>query len=101
MIIYNVTVNVEEDVHEEWINWMKTIHIPEVMQTGHFSHHYFTRILNRQEDETGVTYAIQYHCKSPEDFEIYQKIHAPDLQKKHTEKYEGKFVAFRTLLQKI
>jgi hypothetical protein len=29
----------------------------------------------------------------------YQRDHAPRLQKEHSEKYKGKFVAFRTLLE--
>ncbi|MEO8448027.1 MAG: DUF4286 family protein, partial [bacterium] len=28
MILYNVTVNVDDSVHDEWLEWMKTIHIP-------------------------------------------------------------------------
>ena len=37
MIIYNVTVSlVDQTIHEEWLNWMKTKHIPDVMNTGCF-----------------------------------------------------------------
>ena len=34
MILYNVTVNIDTDVEEDWIEWMKETHIPEVMKTG-------------------------------------------------------------------
>ncbi|MEQ9302638.1 MAG: DUF4286 family protein, partial [Marinoscillum sp.] len=37
MILYNITVNVQEGVQEDWLNWMKAVHIPEVMQTGCFT----------------------------------------------------------------
>ena len=36
MIIYNVTVSVEEDFTNDWLHWMKTEHIPEVMDCGVF-----------------------------------------------------------------
>ena len=36
MIIYNVTVNVEAEIHNDWISWMKEVHIPDVMNTGYF-----------------------------------------------------------------
>ena len=101
MIVYNVTVNVENDIHDEWLNWMKKVHIPEVLETGHFTHHYLCKIISTQPDETGYTYAIQYHCKNSEAFEAYQKNNAPALQQKHSDKYEGKFVAFRTILEKV
>jgi hypothetical protein len=36
MIVYNVTVKVNTEVHDEWFAWMKETHIPEVMKTGLF-----------------------------------------------------------------
>jgi len=97
MIIYNVTVNIENDVREEWLEWMKNIHIPEVMNTGHFLEHKICKVL--VDEEQGTTYSIQYTANSMEELEEYQKTHAPRLQKEHSNKYEGKFVAFRTLLE--
>lgn len=99
MIIYNITVNIDEDVHEDWINWMKTVHIPDVMNTGFFLENKICKVLSTQEDETGHTYAIQYTCANMEDLDDYQENHAPQLQKEHFERYDGKFVAFRTLLE--
>ena len=60
MIIYNVTLNVDQEVHEEWLNWMKEIHIPDVMATGLFLDNRLCRVL--VDDEGGITYAIQYTC---------------------------------------
>ena len=101
MIVYNVTVNVEQEVEEEWRTWMKDIHIPEVMATGMFTDNRFLRLLNEVEGNTGTTYAIQYTCPSPQELQDYLEKFAPELQKKHTDKYEGKFVAFRTFLEEI
>ncbi len=101
MIIYNVTVNVEDSVHDEWFNWMKNIHIPDVMNTGLFEGNIFSRIITRQEDETGQTYSIQYKCKSLDVLNQYQEIFAPKLQQEHNQKFQGKFVAFRTILEEV
>ena len=97
MIIYNVTVNVEDSVHEEWVRWMREQHIPEVMKTGYFTEHRFCRILVKE--ETGTSYSIQYLCRNMEELDIYRRDHAPRLQKEHSDKFHGKFVAFRTLLE--
>ena len=97
MIIYNVTVNIENDVREEWLQWMKTVHIPEVMATGLFLENKICRVM--VEEEQGTTYSIQYIAANMESLEIYQKEHAPRLQKEHTERYKDKFVSFRTLLE--
>ncbi len=101
MIIYNVTINIENDVHLDWVNWMKTVHIPQVMATGFFIEHKFCKLLNTEEDETGHTYAIQYTCANRSDLDEYREKHSSALQKEHLARYEGKFVSFRTLLEVI
>lgn len=101
MIIYNVTVNIDDSVHDEWIKWMKIKHIPDVMNTGLFIEHKICKVLTTHEGETGTTYAIQYTCESMDDLEEYQNNHAPKLQEEHTKKYKDKFVAFRTLLELV
>jgi hypothetical protein len=99
MIIYNVTVNIENDVREEWLNWMKSKHIPDVMSTGYFIDYKICKVL--VDEEQGTTYSIQYSCESHENLQEYQKLHAPRLQKEVADKYANKFVAFRTLLEVI
>lgn len=98
-IIYNVTVNIDDSAHEEWLNWMKTKHIPDVMETGRFIENRFCKVLS--DDPQGTTYSIQYLCENHTVLEEYMKTEAPALQKEHSKKYEGKFVAFRTLLKVI
>ena len=45
MIIYNVTVNVDLDVHDQWLQWMKATHLPDVMATGLFLDQRMCRVL--------------------------------------------------------
>jgi hypothetical protein len=99
MIIYNVTVNIDDDVHDEWLHWMKEAHIPDVMSTGLFLENKICKIL--AESEGGVSYSIQYLCKDMKTYDQYEEIFASKLRREHTEKYGGKFVAFRTLLEVV
>ncbi|MEQ8324832.1 MAG: DUF4286 family protein [Vicingaceae bacterium] len=101
MIIYNVTINVEEEVADNWLTYMKTRHIPDVLNTGCFSAHVISRLITRHEDETGITYAIQYHCPDMKTFERYEKEFAPALKQEVVDKYGGKFVAFRSLMETV
>jgi hypothetical protein len=98
MIIYNVTINIDNSVAEEWLDWMKRTHIPEVMATGYFLSNQIARLLH-EEDNGGTTYAVQYTCRTLEDLEEYQQEHAAGLQAKVAERYPDKFVAFRSLLE--
>jgi hypothetical protein len=100
MIVYNVTVSLaDESIHEEWMHWMKEVHIPEVMQTRLFEDYRILRLL--QEENNGITYAIQYRSKSLEEYYRYQQEFAPALQAKTKEKYGEKLLAFRTLLEEV
>ena len=33
MIIYNVTVTLNENIHSRWVEWIRKEHIPEVLST--------------------------------------------------------------------
>lgn len=101
MIIYNVTLNVDDSIHEEWLLWMQQTHVPEVMATGLFQSSKMLRLLTRQTDETGETYAIQYHAKTIQDYFTYQEQYAPTLQQKTLDKYGNKLLAFRTLMEEV
>ncbi len=100
MILYNVTVKIDHASHEDWLEWTKEVHIPNVMGTGMFLEYRMCRLLGMDEPD-GVTYAIQYYCQDMETYEKYQNLYAANLQTEHNERYRGKFVAFRTLLEVV
>lgn len=95
--IYNVTVNIEADVHEQWLRYMKEEHIPEVMKTGCFVDSQILKVLFV--DDIGHTYSLQYKFLEMSDIEKYQKEFAAGLQADHKIKFGEKTTAFRTLLE--
>jgi hypothetical protein len=99
MILYNVTVSIDPEISDEWLQWMRSNHIPDVMATNCFKESRISRI--QGEEEGGVTYSIMYLCASEELMNEYQNVHAPALQKDHADKYSGRFAAFRTFLTVI
>jgi len=97
MYIYNVTINIENSVHESWVHWMKTEHIPAMLATGKFSNALMTRV-QVEEDMGGITYSVQYRTDSKETLEKYYTEDA-DTLRAQSKPFEGKFVAFRTELE--
>ena len=59
MILYNITVSIDYDVHQEWLIWMKEVHIPDVLSTGLFIKSKIAKI--HAEEEGGISYSIQYY----------------------------------------
>ncbi len=77
MYIYNITINIEESVHEEWLVWMKEIHIPDILATGKFSNARMLKVLV-DEDMGGVTYSVQLMADSRD---ILEKYYAEDAER--------------------
>ena len=99
MYIYNVTINIEESVHDRWLEWMKREHIPAMLATGKFSKALMTRV-KIEEEMGGTSYSIQYTTDCKETLQKYYDEDASDLQVQ-SRPFEGKYVAFRTELEVI
>lgn len=100
MIIYNVTVKVDVNVHADWLRWMRKQHIPDVIATKCFTSCRISRLLSQNEID-GITYSIQYLAPSMKTFHKYQAHYAPKLQKEHLERYGERAVAFRTMMELV
>ena len=99
MIIYNVTINIEESIQTAWLDWMRNEHIPDMLATGKFSNALMTKVLV-EEETGGITYSIQYRTDSMETLQRYYQEDAARLRAQ-SKPFEGKFVAFRTELEVI
>ncbi|HSR61284.1 MAG TPA: DUF4286 family protein [Robiginitalea sp.] len=100
MIIYNVTILVEDPIREAWVAWMQNTHIPEVLATGKFGEARFCRVLT-EGSQGGTTYAVQYLAPSRDLLERYYREDAARLRQATTDRFGDKFVAFRTELELV
>ena len=99
MYIYNVTINIDNSAHNEWLTWMET-HILDVLNTGKFTSAKLTEVLV-EEEMGGKTYSIQYSVNSREDLEDYYNEDADRLQVESLKKFGDKMLTFRTELKLI
>ena len=97
MIYYNVTVNIHESVHDQWMQWMQEKHINSVLATGKFSSARMVKVLV-EEELGGQTYAIQYTTESKEMLERYYQEDAPRLREEGARLFGDKMLTFRTEL---
>ncbi len=100
MIIYNVTINIHESVHDQWMQWMQEKHINEVLATGKFSSARMVKVLI-EEEMGGITYSIQYTTDSKETLDKYYEEDADRLRQEGMQLFGDKMLAFRTELQLI
>ena len=100
MIIYNVTTNIHESVHEKWMIWMQHKHIPEMLATGKFSSARMARVII-EEEMGGTTYSVQYTTDSKATLEKYYEEDAPKLRDEALKLFGDKMLSFRTELELI
>lgn len=96
-IFYNVTVNVSEDIHDDWLTWLRKEHIPAVLRTGMFLRATLLRV--HAFEQGGLTYAVQYVSEDMAHYERYLRDFAPALRAETQQRYGDKVVAFRTMLE--
>ncbi|WP_316634925.1 DUF4286 family protein [uncultured Flavobacterium sp.] len=100
MIIYNVTTNIHESVHDQWLKWMQEKHIPEILATQKFSSARIVKVLV-EEEMGGVTYSVQYVADNKEILERYYIEDEPRFHKEALELFADKMLSFRTELEVI
>jgi len=99
MIIYNVTTIIEDGIHEEYVKYMKEVHMPEVMSTEKFTD---CQLLFLGEPITeGVTYCAQYMAKDAENLADYRMNFLPKLEQDLQQKFPNKLVSFASVLKKV
>jgi hypothetical protein len=99
MLLYNITVSIDNTVAQDWLAWMKEHHIPEVLAATYVVRYVIARMLTEEADTGGETYAVQYSCRNMADYEEYQQDYAPALDAKMACRYPNQYVTFESLLE--
>ncbi|QDW26747.1 DUF4286 family protein [Pedobacter sp. KBS0701] len=99
MLLYNVTLILEDAAAEEWLQWMQDVHIPEVMATGLFVSNRLLKVVDSPNE--GITYCTQYVAETLDQYNKYQEEFAPALQAELNERFKNRFVAYRSLMEFI
>lgn len=98
MYVYNQTVNIDETVHKQWLQWIENTYIPKMLATKKFCNARIFKVLIKEE-MGGVTYSVQYFANSKTDLENFYKEDKLKLQQQMAAKFSNQFVTFETELQ--
>lgn len=98
MLLYNVTVGIDKDLEAEWLNWMKSYYLPEVMKSNVFLSYRLYKVLTH-EDEGSVSFSIQYFSDDIQKIVYYLNNQGKTLSEEHRAKFKDRHVVFNTLLE--
>lgn len=100
MFIYNITIKVDWQIHEEWMEWIINTFIPDIMQTNCFEKKQFTR-LHEVEESDGPTYALQFYALSKAQYNRYMQLYANSIMQHAQQAWKNQMLFFSTLMEVI
>ena len=100
MILYNITFNIEPEIEEGWLTWIKEEYISFLDKTGLFKEIKIFHLLNEIENQ-GITYSIQCFSDSLDKVNKYLEHFAPGITDRHNQKFKYKHVSFMTILEQL
>lgn len=62
MLIYNTTFQVDDEIHDNFLIWIKECYIPEIKKHGALKSPRMCRVLSHRED--GTSYSLQWEVES-------------------------------------
>lgn len=99
MILYNVTIIIDEAIEDEWTGYIRNTFIPDIMATGSFVSNRLLRVLDSPNE--GVTYCIQFVAENLAKYQNYQHEFIHRIQAEHQRHFENKFVSFSTIMEYV
>ncbi|HOA37358.1 MAG TPA: DUF4286 family protein [Flavihumibacter sp.] len=100
MILYNITIKVEESVSGLFCTWLLENHMPAMLATGCFNSSRLLRLLE-VDDSDGPTYAVQFTAPTKILYNKYISEHAEAHRRQLEAKWAGQYVSFSSAMELI
>ena len=95
---YEVSIEVMKEHSHAWVDWMISIHIPEVMKCGIFINAKLSKVTDPA-SEIYDTFHIQYSANSLQDIQRYRSEYSPALQASHNQIFGDYTKGMRKVMQ--
>jgi hypothetical protein len=100
MYQYNVTIKIEKEIREQWLSWMTSEHLQQVLDTKCFDTAALSELIEPA-DEDGYTFVATYRTESKARYNTYIELYAPILREKGFQLFGDKFIAMRSLIHEL
>lgn len=100
MIVFNTTFHVEEEIHEEFVEYMLQHFIPMSTKSGLLTSPRLSHVFGKEE-EPGHSFAMEFQVADLTTLERWNKEESGVVYAPLLEKFKEKMVGFSTLMQTI
>lgn len=98
MIIFNITTIVEENIQDEFFNFLHSEYIPAVLNSNKFNEANAYKLTEPVNE--GVTYCIQCFAKSKEDLDTFRDADFITLSETLLTRFPDKALFFTSILER-
>ena len=99
MLIYNTTFHIEDNVHNNFIIWLKECYIPEVNKSGILKSPKLCKILSHHDE--GSAYSLQWEVENSATLHRWHLEQGVHLQAELIKIFKNQVVGFPTLMEII
>lgn len=99
MILYNITVIIDEGIESEWLNWINQTFIPNAMSTNLLASSRLLKVLDSPNE--GVTYCLQFVADNIGNYNDFKNLHAAEILDAHALEFKNKSVFFSSVMEFI
>ena len=99
-LLINDTISIHPDHAKSWLNWIHLVVMPLVKKQSVIESFRLTKIRGN-EDENGITYALQFICPDEGSYADFINNFDPKLQREQQNRFRGNFGSFRSILEII
>lgn len=100
MFLYNLTIHVEWQIHDAFLQWLENELLPDLLQRPYFHSYKLMELLGTDEQE-GKTYSLQLYVESMAMFNRFSEIYSNAFFKKFTNKWGQQCYLFPSLLREL
>ena len=99
MILYNITVILDEAIEADWLAWTNQVFIPDALSSNLLVSNRLLKVLDSPNE--GVTYCLQFISDNLENYNTFIETYASNLLNTHTLQFKNQAVFFSTVMEFI
>jgi hypothetical protein len=99
MILYNVTIIIDDAIEREWVSYIQNTYIPRIMETGSFVSNRLLKVLDSPNE--GYTYCIQFIADDIAKYHTYENEFISPIRDAHQKQFENRFVEFSSIMEYV
>lgn len=99
MLIYNTTFHTEDDVHDNFLIWLREFYIPEIEKYGILRLPRLCHLLSHYDE--GTVYSLQWEVEDSVCLHRWHVAQGAKLNEEMTKIFKDKVVGFPTLMEII